>query len=1005
VAVFLRIDGIDQNVMKTGFWTSTSRYGVIHQPAETSGGKCAGCLLVFVHGLFGDCRRTWGRMPEWVLAKAQADVRVISFSYPSRTWQRSSIAYAADDLHTWLETEFRDERQILFVAHSSGGLIVKQMLNQAFQSVEAQVRQGGFDFSSSTSIWLRTRHVINIAVPHRGGSPVSSTAGMVVYNLIYPFMAPFLWMARFLSQGTKDWGRNEIIGMLRWKNRRLLKLENEFVEKRQHADEWGFPSPMIHDVYAKSDLSVPLSFEAGRREIYFRGTHKTVKIPNRPDGPVVGIVADFVRPYATDTALTVTDRTMARIATVNKLTGSEHLISNTLCGIGQDRDQPRPTVTSSSAGTQAEVVDRVVEAVRRGSERPKQMVVTGAAGVGKSLVMRMIAWRLARRYLADPGPDTPLPLFIPLQQVTLGDLPGPAYSWELLWEWWHHWAKSLFPGLDCDQSWLETKFHSQATTVILDGLDDFLLNVSTVGLSMVVGMLREVLDRYADNPRFSIVIGIRSSFYGLQRLATDPKDIYEVLRLSVAQAKQLFPKSQEWIDTVHDRNVLDLVLTPLILSNYEPEPSCVYGSGLLTQASVMCQTIRTILVRSHLLGVRRERGQAVELDHLMHALALTAWLFFYKSRGEISLEVLRREARIFADRWERFFQELTEKDPDFYYDGLADDAADILAGFRLLEDAELCQRLLQGTVFVPTGANTSRFTHRNWQEFLLAQYFVLCIRTHHFSEFGAAAFHSRIYRLAGEAFQGGVIAEDCIQALLESWSKTHNTFITGNVIAFLTWTRTAIDARAIRLLLDEIPCFGALSRLVLIGGLGYRVLVNHPDDHSLSDLRRALFPTLRVFANPNTAPVDDRVVISLSWCYQKAFSKLFGTVPPEVPWPAIGFEDTETLRTLAMVSTLRNDRWILDERSRSLQLAFLVPILETYKDAQLTIRAVHYLYYLVVARKHDAHIIELNQELSQLLAPGSKFEKIIESFTIVPEVFELYRRCQAMHAQLESAVF
>ena len=75
-------------------------------------------------------------------------------------------------------------------------------------------------------------------------------------------------------------------------------------------------------------------------------------------------------------------------------------------------------------------------------------------------------------------------------------------------------------------------------------------------------------------------------------------------------------------------------------------------------------------------------------------LALTAWLFFYKSRGEISLQVLSKEARIFAERWERFFQELSEKDPDFYYDHFAGEAGDIFAGFRLLEDSDLCPTLV-----------------------------------------------------------------------------------------------------------------------------------------------------------------------------------------------------------------------------------------------------------------------------------------------------------------------
>jgi hypothetical protein len=81
-----------------------------------------------------------------------------------------------------------------------------------------------------------------------------------------------------------------------------------------------------------------------------------------------------------------------------------------------------------------------------------------------------------------------------------------------------------------------------------------------------------------------------------------------------------------------------------------------------------------------------------------------------------------------------------------------------------------------------------------------------------------------------------------------------------------------------------------------------------------------------------------------------------------------------------------------------------VPILDAYTDPNLAIRALHYLYYLVVARRHEVHVFELSQELPQILASGGRFEKIIESFTLVPEALELFRRCQAAHSALESAV-
>lgn len=934
-------------------------------------------------------------MPEWILEHAGADLDVVSFSYPAQIWQRCSIAQAAEDLRTWLETEFLDYRHLLFVTHSTGGLVVKQMLRQAFLEIQIRTQNGDFDFPSSSSVWLRTRRVINIAVPHTGGSPFLTALAKTSYFLIFPLLAPFLWITRFLTQGEKDWGWNDILVALRWQNPWLLELEAEFLKQQKAADEQDLPYPVVHDIYAKSDLSVPIAEDTSRRDIYFRGTHGSVKVPTQPSDPIVTIVAGFVGRYASDIALTLTDVTLQRIAQVNAVTATRSLIGKATGLAEPEQDRPSPMVYTASFGTQREIHDAVIKAIYAGSERPRQIVVTGAAGVGKSLVMRMIAWRLGRRYLADPSDETALPFLIPLQQITAVGDNSQAYSWESMWGWWKNWAQTLYPHVAWDTAWLEEKFRRQAAAVLLDGVDDFLVNHPTIGLASVVSILRDAANRYASNSRFSVIVGIRSGFPGLEQLANDPRDIHEVLRLSVPQAEQFFPACKTWLPCVNDPKLLDLILTPLILSHYEPDRDCTFDATSLTQTSIMDQTMRTILRRSNLIGAKTGDGHAAEINHLLHALTLIAWLFFYKHRGEINLNMLRDEASIVRKQWERFFDKRQ----------LVDEAQDVLLGFRLLEGGVLSSAVLQRTVFVSTRPNMVRFSHRNWQEFLLAQYFALCLKWGYVEDFGVIAFNSHIYRMAGEIVQDTTITEDRVRSVLELWKESGNTYITGNVIAFLAWTRTAIDARAIQLLVNELPNFEPLSRVVLIAGLGYRVLVNHDGDPSLRDLRRTLFPKLCTFSNPATAAADDPIACSLAWCYQKAFAEHFGMPQPEVPWPAIGFDDAETIKALPMICTVKEGELVLDARSRSLQLAFLVPILDAYTDPNLAIRALHYLYYLVVAFKHGVHVFELSQELPQILTEGCDFEKVIESFTLVPEALELYKRCQATFNRLESARF
>ncbi|MCI0564480.1 MAG: hypothetical protein MN733_38915, partial [Nitrososphaera sp.] len=385
--------------------------------------------------------------------------------------------------------------------------------------------------------------------------------------------------------------------------------------------------------------------------------------------------------------------------------------------------------------------------------------------------------------------------------------------WSILWRWWVNWAHSLYPLPENNMDWLESRMQTTPVTVFLDGVDDFLVNHPTIGLSTVTAMLRQAANRYRGNSRLSFIVAIRAGFPGLQRLADDPRDIFEVLRLSEAQAERFFPACKAWLPDIDDRELVNLMLTPLILSNYEPERDSALGSNSLTRCSVLGQTIRTIIRRSNLVGVRAKATRVVEIDHLVYALTLIAWLFFRKSRGEISTEVLQTEARDVSKQWETFFSQ----------HGAESDVQDIILGFRLAGDPEACNALLQRTVFLATGPEKVRFSHRHWQEFLLAQYFALCLEWGHVEDFGVTAFNSHIYRMAGELFQGQEISEQRMQAVLNSWEQSRNTYITGNLIAFLAWTQTAIDARAIRLLLNELPNFEALSRVVLIAGLGYRI--------------------------------------------------------------------------------------------------------------------------------------------------------------------------------------
>ena len=993
------------NKESESFWNGESRYGLVHFRNQSESASPSTTLLVFVHGLFGDAKNTWGQMPQWVLENAGIDMDVLSFAYPAKLFQRSNLQQAAEDLFTWLNTEFKDYSHILFITHSSGGLVVKQMLCQSWQTIQQNKNSAKY-YDNSKAIWYRTRRVINIAVPHYGGTRVSSIGGAIAYRIFYVLMAPVLGLIRFLTQGGSDLGKNELIGLVRTKNPQLIELDQLFLSHQNQAMTTEALFPMVHDIFAKSDMAVARIAESeGRQPLYVRGTHGSVKIPNRPSGPIVTIIADIIKLYNDELGLTIANQTLFRINAINHMAGTQTLLGS--CAEGEEQQvakelQPSPTIATVHYGSQLDVSDLVFNTINSDSEHPRKLLITGPAGVGKSIVLRSIAWRAGKNYLAEPTPSTALPLFIPLQQMTVH--PGDeGLDWDRLWKWWLHWSRDLYTGMQCTETQLEHMFHNQAITICIDGLVDFVINYPNVGITNMIEMLQNACDKYRDNPHFTIIVCARSSFYGIQHMVKNPKDIYEVLRLTKAQAKQLYPKSQSWIDTVEDNDLLDVILTPLILANYEPCSECNFQRGESTQASIMCQTIRTILLRGNLTELALPNNKRATTDHLIHALVLIAWLFFYRSRGEISVDLLTSEAYQAIKRWQDYFSRVQQSDPVFYSEQLQDTHEQMMVGFSIVENADTCKLLLEQTLFVPTGANRFRFSHRSWQEYLLAQYLVTNVRTHHFEELGYTAYHSRIYKLAGEAYPNQAITESCITQLLTTWEKTHNTYISGNVIAFLSWTHVALDVPALTLLLESAPRLEMLPRLVLFAGLGYRVLSNNEYDYCVSEIRRALTPKLALYSNPQTALLDDPVLSSLAWCYQKAFAEKYATELPNNDWLELDFSDEMTYKALPMICANKDNRWILDERSKSLQYALLVPIQESSSDMKLAIRAVHYLYYLVVARKHGVHVIQLNVELHHLLATDSPFEKMVESFASVTEVLTLYRRCQTFHENLVSA--
>jgi hypothetical protein len=124
--------------------------------------------VVFVHGVTGDCYGTWTHSngefwPKW-LAGDFDNLNIYSVGYDSslvgslKKGAGASLPDRATILLDWLANRVAPDRPLVFITHSLGGLIVKQMLRKAQDASNERRRRIG----------NLSRAVVFIATPHAG---------------------------------------------------------------------------------------------------------------------------------------------------------------------------------------------------------------------------------------------------------------------------------------------------------------------------------------------------------------------------------------------------------------------------------------------------------------------------------------------------------------------------------------------------------------------------------------------------------------------------------------------------------------------------------------------------------------------------------------------------------------------------------------------------------------------------------------------------------------------
>lgn len=656
-------------------------------------------------------------------------------------------------------------------------------------------------------------------------------------------------------------------------------------------------------------------------------------------------------------------------------------------------DGVKPTVLGAEGAMQTEVFEELVALAQAQHQRPVVITIAGDAGVGKSTVLRAVARHLSSDLITSLDGGAALPLLLPLYFASLtpehlaaldaeaSDDKRGRILHDVLLDWWCDWFNDITYAGAIGIDWLKTRLRSEPMMLIFDGIDEFIANNPVLGIPDFQKMLAFLGSEYRQNRSLTIVLGVRSTQPGLPLLGSSR--ICEILRLTTTQAMHAFPATSTWLTATSDAPIKKLLFTPLILAQLNTRrPLPILETS--TRGEVILLALTTIIEQSDLCGKLDERGQLIDAQRWIDALMAVAWCLFRRLRGEIATTTLQLDGDELFRSWHDHLEST----------GQQMQGARLLSGFRLLCEGRAYDALLHRTILYPTGRGEVRFIHREWQDFLAARYLAQAVMYRYVDEFRHVGNTARISQMAGELLcQAGVcIDEALVRALLQRAQEMGARLITANFSALLTNSRILIDGPAIDGFLSAAHSMPALSRCITLIGLGYRAL--RSDDASAQDLRHRLMRVFQDYLSPIVVGDDLGVMRSVAWCYQKAYAQRFGSALVTDEWP--GLDDTAERAVLAMMSSTHDGSARFLVEHRSVQMALLEVQRTVSEDPFRPISGVHYLYCLVVARRHGAGIAELGRELPAMLAPGSPYAAAIENYQLVPELREVFAACRRL---------
>lgn len=933
-------------------------------------------LIILLHGRDGNPVTTWGNFPKLILESIGADADVISYDNPASELSTNGVADAANRLRRIILNRPHSYMHIFLLAHGDGSLVVRELLTQ---DVESVMRRNVEVLGELPPITAKVRAVFHFTESlHPTHSPVAG-------------------------------GRTDSLS------------DTDLKERLQHSLDLlkanDFPRPRLVEFSlddASSSASIASSLSGHSDLVEVIASQKFARPPSQQSDARIEAVVARMRPYFNSPDMILSYLTMRRFvgldAGINPTSESGEAVSL------QDRFEASDWVGWD--GSQQLILERLNKLAnpRQVTDHPK-ILITGSAGVGKSTVLRRHARFAATRYL-ERNPAAQLCIYIPMQNVTLDrnqlELMPPRGTAVTGWRVISQYMATLINDVLLDpqeetafadasasrtvqswqsvcplltRTWLESRAVGGLIKVILDGIDEFLVNHSSSLSVQSISQLLQIFEAPSRNNRTQCVLAARNTLPAIAELSSDRDDVYEIRPLSEDTAEALFPGTRDLLQGLAE-NLRRLLLSPLVLVRLGPRAAQMRKGLLNSRAAILRKALEALIEESELTRIANQVIGSRQRDEWMQALTLAAWALYRDSLGFITETDLKNRIEELKDLWSKG-NPVSHR----FVDGIA-----------ICENDSTFKALRSRTILNSLGKDSLRFTHREWEDFLVSDYLAQCALGQVFSELEYRAFAKQIYIDGAEVLWhemtkvGMRITNVWLDNALAFDNPFARPYTLMNICALLGNGPVDLDQFAFRELMKLIcdPRCPEVTRIVAVSSFGMRMLRDDKRDQSmkymLGETVDALGEIIRQGSSPNR-----KVTASMAWCYRAELRRRHSQLRSDrnEPWPtlsAMSASGVSAAGASGIVWKQIDNSISVDDRCRSFQIAAAQYPLAvrglSYEEISLT----HYLFLAAATLRAGAASSEIFPLLRAVFAKESGVAERVERYGL-SEVRELFRSC------------